>query len=159
MDDRRVMVGIDGTGDCEAALLWAAEEADRRGARLVVVHAWEPRTEHRAPYARHPAEPAGLEEACAGVVLDRALALARERIPGVAVEGRLVRGRPEAALAERARGAGLLVLGSAARRAGDGRLGAVLLTCLRLQPCPVVVVPAAGPGGVRPAGADLALAH
>ncbi|MEO3859917.1 hypothetical protein [Acrocarpospora sp. B8E8] len=36
--------------------------------------------------------------------------------------------------------ADLLVLGSTAHRAGDGRLGAILLTCLRWPSCPVVAV-------------------
>jgi nucleotide-binding universal stress UspA family protein len=39
-----------------------------------------------------------------------------------------------------AKGADLLVLGSAAHQAGDGHLGAVLLACLRRPSCPVVVV-------------------
>ncbi|MFI7687866.1 universal stress protein [Nonomuraea sp. NPDC049655] len=150
MSIRLIVAGTDGTEDCAAALLWAADEAARRGARLVVVHAWEPSIEHRAPYAPCPPRPAGFEEARASAVLDQAVALVVDRFPGVAVEARLVRGRPETALADQARGAGLLVLGSAARPAGDGRLGAVLLSCLRLPPCPVVVVQAAATDGGTP---------
>ncbi|MDF2710516.1 MAG: hypothetical protein K0R62_6168 [Nonomuraea muscovyensis] len=141
MRDRRIVVGVDGTPGCEDALLWAAGEAERAGARLVVAHAWDAGERH-APYAPH-AWPDDLRyrRSRATAVLDRAVALARDARPGLGVERRLVAGRAEAALTRVARGAALLVLGSAAHHAGDGRLGVVVLSCLRWPPCPVTVVP------------------
>ncbi|GAA2882051.1 hypothetical protein GCM10020220_085410 [Nonomuraea rubra] len=66
---------------------------------------------------------------------------------------------PESVLAEQARGADLLVLGSAAPLAGDGRLGAVVLSCLRRPPCPVVVVPPMGLDASQPVAVELAEAR
>ena len=37
----RVVVGVDGSADSVAALLWAAPEACRRGAVLQLVSAWD----------------------------------------------------------------------------------------------------------------------
>ncbi|MFD2352476.1 universal stress protein [Nonomuraea ferruginea] len=48
------MVGVDGRGGGDAALMWAAGEARRAGARLVVVHAWESRARAFAPPTRAP---------------------------------------------------------------------------------------------------------
>ncbi|MFG1947104.1 universal stress protein [Nonomuraea sp. NPDC048826] len=141
MADQDIVVGVDGTGDGDAALMWAADEAGRARARLVVVHAWEAGPGGFAPYAR-PMTRAVKDRRAeqAEQVLERALLRVRAARPDVEVTGRTVEGRPETALRHAARGAALLVLGSAAHRAGDGRLGAVLLACLRWPPCPVVVV-------------------
>jgi nucleotide-binding universal stress UspA family protein len=40
--ERRVVVGVDGSRDSEAALRFAADEAKLRGALLRIVCAWEP---------------------------------------------------------------------------------------------------------------------
>ncbi|NUW39508.1 universal stress protein [Nonomuraea rhodomycinica] len=160
MGSHRIVAGADGTRDCEDALLWAAEQAVGSRGRLLIVHAWEPRLAHRAPYARQPANDGPAHGRVSGdAALDRALTLVGDRFPGIRVEGRVVRGRPESVLAEQARGADLLVLGSAAQLAGDGRLGSVVLSCLRRPPCPVVVVPPTGPGARRPAATELAAAE
>jgi nucleotide-binding universal stress UspA family protein len=143
---RDIVVGVDGSEDCESALLWAASEAERTGARLVVAHAWEDRP-WMAPYAR-PRRLVTGEPAL--TVLQRAVERARAAFPGLEVVGRLVHGRPEAVLRAEAHGAALLVLGSSAHRAGDGRLGSVLLACLRWPPCPVVVVGAGQRAGLEP---------
>ncbi|MFI6706476.1 universal stress protein [Nonomuraea sp. NPDC050478] len=138
MGHQDIVVGVDGRGGGDAALMWAAGEARRAGARLVVVHAWEPRARAFAPYAR-PTGGNGTGEH-AEAVLERAVLRARAAYPDVAVTGRTIRGRPEVVLRHEARAAALLVLGSAAHHAGDGRLGAVLLACLRWPPCPVAVI-------------------
>ncbi len=141
MDIRRIVVGADGSPDSEAELMWAVDDPGRGGGRLLIVHAWGTRTETRAPYARYaPHDDLAGELSRATATLEQATRLAREAGPDLEVESRLVRGRAETALAQAALGADLLVLGSAARRAVDGRLSAVLLSCLRRQPCPVVVV-------------------
>lgn|SRR5690606_4467910 len=158
MEDRDIVVGVDGTGDCDAALTWAADEAALTGARLVVVHAWETRERAFAPYARPRRKLLGAGEQ-AQAVLERALLRVRAAHPELEVAGRAVRGRPEAVLRHEARGAALLVLGSAAHQAGDGRLGAVLLACLRWPPCPVTVVGAAQPVTRRPFAAVAAASH
>ncbi|WP_302893343.1 universal stress protein [Actinomadura luzonensis] len=150
MTGRLVVAGVDGTPAAEPALLWAAAEAGP-GGRLLIVHAWEPIVAYHALYARQCAPGDLLERRLSALrVLDRAAGLVRKTCPGVAVECRLVPGRAETALPAAAEGADLLVLGSLAQRRGDGRLGAVLLSCLRWPPgCPVVVVPGMPAGGGR----------
>jgi nucleotide-binding universal stress UspA family protein len=39
---RNIIVGVDGSGESDAALRWAASEAQRHGAKLTVLHAYEP---------------------------------------------------------------------------------------------------------------------
>ncbi|WP_431895254.1 universal stress protein [Nonomuraea sp. bgisy101] len=139
---RRVVVGVDGSAAARDALTWAAEEAARRQAALVIVHAWESPSPYRAPYA--PASVwVGPEWARdeGRALLDRMAAIASRVCPWSAVERRLVEGRPAEALLAAAEGADLLVLGARAQMAGDGRLGATVLACLRWPPCPVVMVP------------------
>lgn len=150
MEYARIVAGADGTPGSEGALLWAAGEARRTGARLVVVHAWGTETVRRAPYAP-PGWPGDLDcrRLRAEALLDHAVALIRDVHPDAELEPRLVAERPESVLPRVARGAGLLVLGSAAHEAGDGRLGVVLLSCLRWPPCPVTVVPSTPERPVR----------
>ncbi|GGO66763.1 universal stress protein [Nonomuraea cavernae] len=139
---RRIVVGTDGTPQSETALVWAADEAVRRQAELVIVHAWGAPAEHHAPYARYTwHRDLAFQRSRASAALDRAVAAVHDARPGLSVRPELVRGRPEVVLAGGAEGAELLVLGSAANQAGDGHLGPVLLACLRRPPCPVVVVP------------------
>ncbi|WP_158088760.1 universal stress protein [Thermoactinospora rubra] len=143
------VVGVDGSAAAEAAVLWTADELARGGGELVVVHAWGAEPE-AACYAAggHRTDPVdGFSQACQ--VVERALALARERHPTLEIGSSLVRGRATPVLLRAAAGADLLVLGSSAHRAGDGRLGTVLLACLRWPPCPVVVVQ---PEAVTPLG-------
>jgi nucleotide-binding universal stress UspA family protein len=138
----RVMVGVDGSAAGDAALLWAASEARVRRAELLVVHICDDHLLRAAPYASVFCRP-DAERALAdgqAIVGDAAARIA-ETHPDVPVRSRLLRGRPAEALLGLAKGADLLVLGSAAHHAGDGHLGAVLLTCLRWPSCPVVVVP------------------
>ncbi|MEU8250632.1 universal stress protein [Nonomuraea sp. NPDC048916] len=144
MKVHRIVVGTDGTPQSEAALLWAADEAVRRQAELVIVHAWGTPAEHHAPYARYAwHRDLSCQRSIASAALDRAVASVRDAHAGLSVRPELVRGRPERVLAGSADGAELLVLGSAAHQAGDGHLGPVLLSCLRWPPCPVVVVSSA----------------
>lgn len=131
----RVVVGVDGSADSVAALLWAAPEARRRGAALHIVAAWE-------------GDPAG-GSGCPGSArvaarrLDRALrhVLREERCPE-RIECDSARGDPGQVLLDRASGAELLVLGLAA--GGNGRMpGTTGRYCLRNAHLPVVFV--AGP--------------
>ncbi|MEO3811606.1 universal stress protein [Sphaerisporangium sp. B11E5] len=142
-----IAVGLDSSPASGAALLWAAEEASRRGGVLFVVHSWNRHLHPPAPYAPVP----GPEEdhEAGRELLERSVAVVRARFPRLPVRTALSGRRPEQALTEVA-GADLLVLGSAAQRPGDGRLGAVLLACLRWPPCPVAVV--GTPGRLSPSG-------
>jgi nucleotide-binding universal stress UspA family protein len=138
-EDRPVVVGIDGSPESRTALRWAAAEARRWGAPLVVVHAWEPTlgqalvpvdeasVEHHAQAARH--------------TLDHVIELEAEALAGLRVDRRLVRAGPAPALLDEADDALMLVVG--ARGHGGFQkllLGSVSQQCIHYATCPVVVV-------------------
>lgn len=145
----RIVVGVDGSELGQAALEWAAEEARRRDAKLVVVHAWT--FVPPAPIAEPGMLPipAGdlaadleLERNAAEAVLDEAI----ERVDtqGIEVERRLVEDSAGEALVQEAAGADLLVVGSH----GYGAIAGVLLGSVsryveKHAPCEVKIVRAA----------------
>jgi nucleotide-binding universal stress UspA family protein len=107
-----IVVGVDGSAEADAAVLWAADEADRRGARLLVVHAWD------YPYPVVSAEgfTSGHDTARidAALVVERAVEAARERC-GVDVDSRVVEGHAVQALLDAGDAADLVVVGSRGR--------------------------------------------
>ncbi len=160
----RIIVGVDGSATARRALRWAADEAEKRGAQLEVVHAYKPaykRSEERTALS------AGALSGLSGVKLEElerrreeerqqahAQALARvdralERVgvddSRVTVKKHAVTGvHPDTALIELSRGADLLVVGSRGRGAVAGRLlGSVSRACSEHAHCPVVVIPPA----------------
>lgn len=145
-----IVVGVDGSPASRAALVWAAEEAELRGARLVALHAWS--FLPPAPMAEPGMVPmpaidyAGTLEAERAAVeeeLDEALTAAFPEGPPVAVERVLVEGGAAEALEEAAREADLVVVGSRGRSGLTAALlGSVSRHVLQHAPCPVVVVKA-----------------
>ena len=140
----RIVVGVDGSANSRAALEFAANEAERRGARLDVVMAWHlpyvSGVEVWMPTAHF--DNGAIETGYRGQ-LDTLIAGAD--VPAsVVVEPILVEGPSSSSLLSAAEGASLLVVG---RRGRGGFLG-LLLGSVSLQvaahaPCPVVIVPAA----------------
>lgn len=137
--ERRVVVGVDGSMASLAALRWAAREAGLRQARLHVVCALDP-GQVRAPYAgcerRRVPRPDGLPT----------VALLRELLraelgpsPVITVQAEVIDGLAARVLIDRAAGADLLVLGDPATSQFEV-IGPVARACLRHAPCPVVVV-------------------
>lgn len=122
--ENRVVVGLDHSPDAQAAVRAGAREADRVGARLELLHAWQP-----------PGE-AGDRALVDGAADDLA-----DDFPGLAVDRRLVQSHPAIALLTAAAGARLLVVGS---RGTDGvpriPLGATSHALVLHAPCPVLVV-------------------
>jgi nucleotide-binding universal stress UspA family protein len=141
-----IVVGVHGTAASDAAVDWAVTEARLRRATVRLVLARNPAASRRAPYAR-PAAP-GADDADAVQLAEAAVRAARLLPPGW-VTSELAVGLPARVLADRAAGAGLLVLG-AARPAGypPGALGPIARACLRHPPCPVVIV---APGALHAA--------
>lgn len=138
------MVGVDGSGHADAALLWAAHEAARRGARLEVVHAAFLRHEAVELFAPRLADE---EES----LLERDVARARRAEPGLEVKGRLEEPPAADALIRAGQGAEMLVVGSRGLGALQSlTLGSVSLECVTRAHCPVVVIQAE----VRPVQAD-----
>jgi nucleotide-binding universal stress UspA family protein len=135
-----VVVGADGSPDSVAAVAQAAEEADRLGEELTVVHAWQ------APMSYQPMDvvPGSYDELIEErerVVLAESLAGLGDRFPDLVINRRLVHDRPAQALLDGAQRARLLVVGSRGLH-GVARmlLGSVSHTVVVHAPCPVLVV-------------------
>lgn len=136
----RVVVGVDGSPDSVTAVALAAEEADRAGADLHVVHAWEePVAFTGLGYRGEGAYSDRLAQE-EEVVLAEATAGLGDRFPDLRVVRHLVHGRPAEVLRREADGALLLVVGSRGRQ-GVARmlLGSVSHAVLLDAPCPVLV--------------------
>lgn len=137
-----ILVGVDGSADSQAAVAFAFGEADLRGSRLTVVHAWT-RPGHRAPGAVMP-----LDFAASSVrdqaerLVSEASAGWREKYPDVATRHLLLHGHPRQALAEAGQGASLLVVGTRGRTTPPVEgIGSVSRHLVYRAPCPIVVVP------------------
>ena len=144
--ERRVVVGVNGSMASLAALRWAAREARLRQARLHVVRALDPGRIRAAPYAGHARrlapEQAGLPTSALLKDLVHALLGSSPEVPEVPevpVDAEVVDGLAAKVLIDRAAGADLLVLGDPAT-SQLGVIGPVARACLRHAPCPVVVV-------------------
>ncbi|WP_051399738.1 universal stress protein [Haloechinothrix halophila] len=136
-----IVVGIDGSTSALAAVEWAAREATLRGAPLVAVRAWTYATIETGwptvPMRVSDDDIAGNERR----LLDESLAPWQEKYPEVAVEGRVVRGRPVRALLSEGAHAQLLVVGSRGRGAMAGLgLGSVSQGVLHHADRPVAIV-------------------
>ena len=134
------MVGTDGSEPAATALSWAAEEAERRGAVLEVVHAWLP------PYPVLPTDLytdyAPMQRAAEALV-NASVERLRQDLPDLVDVGTSApMGHPAPALLCAAAGAELLVVGSRGR--GGSRalmLGSVSERCITRAPGSVAVVP------------------
>jgi nucleotide-binding universal stress UspA family protein len=145
-EDRAVLLGLGSDADTDAAA-YAFQEADRRGARLRVLHSWFHR--HVGPElpSMIPATSPGQRElaqrdATEAAVPRFTMAELREKYPEVGVESRTVRTAPGHALLEATREAGVVVIGVRRRADRHGlRPGSVVHTLLHRSHCPVAVVP------------------
>jgi nucleotide-binding universal stress UspA family protein len=136
------VVGIDGSPPSDAALRFALEEARLRGLLLRVVCAWEASAGAYVGEAFAPTADVFLEaEHHAEALLRSAL----ERLAPdntVQVELLSVEGHPATVLAEQAREAELLIVGSRGRSTATGLLlGSVSQSLAHHAPCPLVIVP------------------
>lgn len=109
--DNRVVVGVDGSPDSVAAVAAGAQEAERHGAVLQVVHAWEEPALLLAQGYVPPDLTARLRESEAAV-LARATAGLADRFPDLEVERTLVKAQPATALLAAGSHARLVVVGS-----------------------------------------------
>lgn len=123
-DDRRgVIVGVDGSPVSEAAIAFAAAEADRLGEPLTAVIAWTPIAVPRNAFMITPdSYRAGLEQA-AREALSVSLAGLRGRYPDLDIDERVAEGYPSVVINELAENARLTVVGTH----GRGRLRQFLL--------------------------------
>ncbi|WP_431946754.1 universal stress protein [Actinacidiphila sp. bgisy167] len=138
----RVLLGLKDEGDAEAAL-FAFEEAERRGARLRVLHTW---THPHVPMGEWPVshqQDLAVQARQHKELARFAVSKLSERFPDVAVRVDSASGHAAAALVEASRAADIVVIG-AHRREGRPlgmRLGPVTHAVLHHAHCPVVLVP------------------
>jgi nucleotide-binding universal stress UspA family protein len=161
MDDKTcappIVAGVSGSHASAAALRWAAEQAQQRRAPLIAVHAWEPSSALRAPYAPAAACPTPEDDRVAAqLLLLGALAAAIPAGLGIEVHAVLIEDRPVPALLRHTTDATLLALGH--RLPPDGTpapLGPVTRDCTAKSHCPVVTIPDTAPA-TRPEPAPAA---
>ncbi len=143
--DGPVLVGVDGSGSCRAAIGWAFDEAAAAGTSLVAVLAWD---DHSAQgSARRPTVLTESDAQEEHAVLAEQLAGWREKYPEVAVDRRVVRGHPVRRLLDVERYAPsavqprMIVVGSRGRGGVAGLLlGSTAQALIARAACPVVIV-------------------
>jgi nucleotide-binding universal stress UspA family protein len=138
---RRVVVGVDGSAESVAALMWACREASMRDADVDAVLAVEAACHRVASYAvPRPAQSQGSWGA-ARDVLRQAVAHAASCYPAIAVRAEVAEGLAARILLDRAQDADMLVLGRTFHGQDHHRgAGPVIRACLRNAACPVVVI-------------------
>ncbi|KOU22595.1 universal stress protein [Streptomyces sp. WM6372] len=129
-----VVAGIDGSASATAALAFASDEADLRGAALRVVCVWQrPLIMLNEEEAALRAQRTLLSEATAGL---------SEKYPDVHVTHEVLTGHPVEELARAAEHALAVVVGRRGRGGYTGmRIGSVVHGLLHRAHCPVITVP------------------
>ncbi|MFE0711552.1 universal stress protein [Streptomyces sp. NPDC058865] len=139
---RDVVLGLDLGDPCDEVISFGFEAARVRGARLSVVHAWDP----PSPFGPGPGE-IGLADPPRQAAewlgfMTAVLQVWRDKFPDVEVVEKVAAGSARSVLVRAASGAGLLVVG---RRAGARptvpRSGPVTHAAVQHVGCPVAVVP------------------
>ena len=136
----RIVVGVDGSRNADAALRWAIDEGRRRDASVEVVHAWHMPFVAPYPYVATDFDATTFEKN-AHETLDQAIRRAKpttdDRITKV-----ISMSGPASLLLETAKGADLIVVGSRGLSAAKAAiLGSVSHQVTLHATCPVVVVP------------------
>jgi nucleotide-binding universal stress UspA family protein len=142
MTTRKIIVGYDLSADAKNAARWALDEADRTGAAVELLFAFEwPLWAPAASLA--PAGPvwpdSETEQAIKNALFD-AITEAKRTHPAVPVTVETVDGNAALALVDRSAGAGLVVLGSRGHSAVANLLGSAGVTVTAQAQSPVVVV-------------------
>lgn len=132
-----VVVGVDGSGHATVAAEWAAQEAERRGCGLHLVHAVNTGTVTLSP--RSGAAVTDLILKNARAVLDEALALVAAAHPALEPTGDVVPRDAATAILTAAEHAELVVVGTR----GHGGFASLLLGSVSLRVCAHASCPAA----------------
>ncbi|MDQ0779939.1 nucleotide-binding universal stress UspA family protein [Streptomyces aurantiacus] len=134
----KIIVGLDGSPESRAAAEWAAREAALRDMAVELVHVWQPVPE---PTAQAPLLGAETHQHWTERVPREAAEGLRLRHPGIEVTTEQRTGVPADALADAARDAELLVLGSRALSGLAGFLvGSVGQSLVARTEVPVILV-------------------
>lgn len=141
-DTGRVVAGVDDSSESLEAARWAAREAQLRGARLELVHAYRPPLAYRGTGADPAVAFPELAEH-AEQLLTRLRVDLEPLLDGVTTTTEVAAGEgPADALIARSAGATALVLGARGEGGALGGflLGSVAFHCVQHAACPVVVV-------------------
>jgi nucleotide-binding universal stress UspA family protein len=136
--ERRIVVGVDGSKSSVDGLAWAAQQAEFTGAVLEVITTWEWPTSYGfgviIPEGWNPSDDAQK-------VLDTALGPVSQAHPELTIRPRIIEGRPAPVLVAASQGADLLVLGCRGHGEFAGMLlGSVSEHCVTNAHCPVLVL-------------------
>jgi nucleotide-binding universal stress UspA family protein len=135
-----ISVATDGSEAAQSAVVWAADEAERWGAELTLIHAWD------YPYTRPrtaTVEPAELMEVDAADLMESAISDLRSRRPNLhaVVHAKVVKGPIVSSIVDAAAGADLLVVGAR----GHGAVRSIILGstsdgAIHRALCPLAVI-------------------
>jgi nucleotide-binding universal stress UspA family protein len=135
-DERRIVVGVDGSACATRALEFAVRQAALWDAPLHVVSAY-----HEMPAAGGLVVPGGLIQESAEAIVADATRLAEDLEPTVVVKGETVLDAPGPALARLSKGATALVVGTRGHSEVVGAfLGSVSQYVLHHATCNTIVV-------------------
>ena len=137
-ENRRIVVGVDGSPSSIRALRWAVRQAKLTGAEVEAVTAWS----YPAGYGLAPVSDGAADfEGDAGKVLVDALAEVSGIAPDVIIEPLVAQGHAAEVLVRAAKGADLLVVGSRGHGGfAEMLLGSVGQHCVQHAECPVLIV-------------------
>ena len=145
--DRPVVVGVDGSGNSDEAVRYAADAAAAVRAPLIILSAYRTLTSEAWAeayvYLIAQGRPAfdTLARRSAATAASTGARVAREAYPGLDITEQVVEDLPAQALAKAAEGAGLLVVGSRGHGGFVGlMLGSVSHALIHSAPCPVTIV-------------------
>jgi len=136
--ERRIVVGVDGSGPSKAALRWAIRQAKLTGGSVDAVTAWH----YPSTYGWAPVADGAIDiEGEAKKILTEARAEVSGLEPDVPVEPVVAEGHAADVLLRRAREAELLVVGSRGHGGfASAMLGSVSMNCVLHAHCPVLVL-------------------
>jgi len=138
-EEKRIVVGVDGSEASIRALSWAAEQAELKGAVVEAIIVWD-----YPPYfgtAGWVAPVEAFPKDLAEQVLAETIAKAVGAEPRVDVRTKALYGSPAKALVDASADADQLVVGSRGHGALTGALlGSVSLACAHHAHCPVTII-------------------
>jgi nucleotide-binding universal stress UspA family protein len=137
-ENRRIVVGVDGSPSSTVALRWAIHQAKLTGSEVEAVIVWRMPT----AYDIAPIAPGAVDrERDAEELLDKVLAEFIAVEPDVVIRPTVVQGFAGNELVHAARGAELLVVGSRGHSGLAGTLlGSASQYCAHHAPCPVLIM-------------------
>ncbi|MDQ1662786.1 MAG: hypothetical protein QOJ68_2766, partial [Blastococcus sp.] len=140
--DGPVVVGVEDDGSDDAAVEFAAREAETLGKEVVLVHAWRSTAPGASSFDADLGR-TGYEAAAATRLMDVSRGV-RAAYPGLPITPLLDHDKPASAVIRAAAGASLIVVGTHRMDALDRlRFSSVSRTVLERSRCPVAIVPPA----------------